>query len=70
MKEKEHLSSLLKGKKKPYKSVHYTCWESKVRSRQKQIIFDSVNKSLLQALLASSPSVDFWMALEAGLFLE
>lgn len=59
MREKVHLSSLLKGERKYYKSVHYTCRESKVRSRQKQITFDSVNKSLLQGLQARSPSVNF-----------
>lgn len=59
MREKVHLSSLLKRKRKLYKSVHYTCRESKVRSRQKQITFDSVNKSLLQGPQARSSSVDF-----------
>lgn len=59
MREKAHLSSLLKRERKHYKSVHYTCQGSKVRSRQKQITFDSVNKSLLQGLQARSPSVNF-----------
>lgn len=62
MREKVHLSSLLKGERKRYKSVHYTCRESKVRSRQKQITFDSVNKSLLQGLQARSPSgISEWL---------
>lgn len=59
---KVHLSSLLKGKRECYKHVHYTCRESKVRSRQKQITFDSVNKSLLQGLQARSPSgISEWL---------
>lgn len=62
MREKVHLSSLLKGERERYKSVHYTCQESKVRSRQKQITFDSVNKSLLQGLQARSPSgISEWL---------
>lgn len=59
MREKVHLSSLFKRERKSYKSAHYTRRESKVRSRQKQITFDSVNKSLLQGLRARSPSVHF-----------
>lgn len=59
MREKVHLSSLLKRKRKPYRFVHYTCQESKERSRQKQITFESVNKSLLRGLQARSPSVGF-----------
>lgn len=69
MKERVLLSSLLKGERKCYKSVHYTCQESKVRSRQKQITSDSVTKSLLQGLQGRSPSVDFSVTLGAGLFL-
>lgn len=57
-----HLSSLLKGERECHISVHYTCQESKVRSRQKQITFDTVNKSLLQGLQARSPSgISEWL---------